>query len=184
MTGGKMSRNKMQDPNDPMAILARIALEDQAEKADDRNRKKRSRDVALSQMHRSELENRSKSERFQGICDHLLGNHRVGVKPRDPKSALHKHYQSDKSLRIYCSKCRFDWYPGDKADKIVRLRGDGLVTLPNPSHKSWKEINEFFYSFENSADLTTRAFRLERVELEDIDSEEAKFIAAQLPVVA
>jgi len=172
-------KKKIQDQNDPTAIIARIALEEQAEKAESRNRQKRSREVALEQMRQTEREEAARKARFQAICDHLLGNHRVGVVPEKKRCALHKDYLSDKSVRIYCGKCRFDWRPGDKADQIVREDGNGRVVLPNPTRKSWREINQFFYSFENSADLTSRAFRIERVEPEDIDSEEARVLREQ-----
>lgn len=172
-------KKKMIDSNDPMQILADIALQEQADKALERQRKANSRDQALKQMKASEVDAETKRQRFQSVCDHLLGNHRMGVKPRDPKCALHKDYLSDRSVRVYCGKCRFEWHPGDKADRIVRMQGDGLKALPNPTRKSWREINEFFYSFENSTDLTSRAFRIERVEPEDIESEEAKFLAIQ-----
>ena len=168
---------KMQDPNDPMVILARAALQEQAERMEERNRKRQSREVALRQLHQTEQDEKRKRERFQGICDHLLGNHRIGVKPEKRRCALHKDYLSDKSVRIYCGKCRFEFKPGDQADSILRPNAEGkLIKLPNPTHTSWRDINIFFYSFENSNDLTSRAFRIERVEPEDIESEEARLI--------
>jgi parvulin-like peptidyl-prolyl isomerase len=171
-----MPRKKMQDENDPMVVLARIALQEQADKIETRNRERQSREVALRQMHEMEADERKKRERFQGLCDHLLGNHRIGVKPDKKRSALHKDYLSDKSVRIYCGKCRFDWQPGDRADFYFRLENGKRIQRPNPTKTSWREINILFYSFENSNDLTSRAFRLERVEPEDIDSEEARVI--------
>ena len=165
-----------QDPNDPMVILARIALQEQAEKIEERNRKRQSREVALAQMHRTEMDQRMKAEMFQSRCDHLLGNHRQGVKPRDPKCALHKDYLSDKSVRVYCGKCRAEWHPGDTREHMYVTRNGKRIVLNNPTKTSWREINVIFYSFENSSDLTSRAFRIERVEPEDIDSEEAKLI--------
>jgi hypothetical protein len=177
-------KQRIQDPNDPMAILARVALEEQAEKIQEKNRKKQSRDVALRQMRASEEDKEARDRRMQSICDHLLGNHRIGVVPERKRCALHKDYLSDKSVRIYCGKCRFEWKPGDKADEIVRTQGEGKrAVLPNQTRKSWREINQYFYSFENSADLTSRAFRIERVEPEDIDSEEARILKEQqIPV--
>lgn len=172
-----MPRKKAANPNDPMAILARIALEEQAEKANQRVSKEKSRDHALKQMHDTEREKDRRQRQLQKSCDHLLGSHRTGVIPQNRRCALHKDYLSDKSVRMYCGKCRFDWLPGDKSDFIMRKDGTGkFIKLPNPTGKSWREINDFFYSFENSNDLTSRACRLERVEPEDVESEEARYI--------
>ena len=169
---------RITDPNDPMAVLARIALEEQAEKAAERENKKRSKAVALAQHREQEADAGRKAARFQAVCDHLLGNHRIGVIPERRRCALHKDYLSDKSVRIYCGKCRFDWHPGDRAEFIVRIHGLGPKRLPNPTKKGWREINEFFYSFENSKDLTSRAFRIERVEPEQFDDEAESVPAA------
>lgn len=170
-------KTKEQDPNDPMVVLARIALQEQAEKMEERSNKRRSRELALQQIHKTETDQRRKQEKFQSLCDHLLGNHRIGVNPTIRRCALHKDYLSDKSVRIYCSKCRFEWRPGDKATVILRSLPSGEKgQFANPTRMAWREINIFFYSFENSNDLTSRAFRLERVEPEDIDSEEARVI--------
>src|SRR5271154_4577306 len=166
---------KRNDPNDPMVVLARIALQEQAEKIDERNRKRQSREIALKQMHQTELDAKQKREWFQGMCDHLLGNHRVGVVPEKRRCALHKDYLSDRSVRIYCGKCRIEVHPGDTKEFIYTREASGvLVKSANPSKTSWREFNVLFYSFENSQDLTSRAFRIERVEPEDIDSEEAR----------
>jgi hypothetical protein len=176
---------KQQDPNDPMEILARIALQEQADKIEEKNRKTQSREVALKQMRQTEAENWARAFRFQSICDHLLGNHRMGVIPEKKRSALHKDYLSDKSVRIYCGKCRFETHPGDTTEFLFTRTADKtLVKMPNPTKKSWREINQYFYSFENSQDLTSRAFRIERVEPEDIDSEEARILKEQqIPAV-
>jgi hypothetical protein len=40
------------------------------------------------------------------------------------------------------------------------------VKIPNPTKKSWRDINLIFYSFANSKDLTSIAFRVERMESE------------------
>jgi hypothetical protein len=169
-------KRTMHDPDDPMVILARISLEKQAEELQEKRRKDASREQALAQMHKTELDERTRKARFQSMCDHLLGNHRVGVKPRDPKCALHKDYLSDKSVRIYCGKCRIEVHPGDTKEFLFTRRDGKVIKLPNPSKTSWREFNVLFYSFENSADLTSRAFRIERVEPEDIDSEEMRLI--------
>ena len=165
-------KQKQYDPNDPMAILARISLEKQAEELQERENKKRSRTEALRQHNITEEEAARRRAAFQRVCDHLLGNHRVGVIPRNRHCALHKDTFSDKSVRIYCGKCRFEWRPGDKRAIIFRRDGQGPVQLPNPTGKNWKDINDFFYSFENANDLTSRAFRIERVEPEHIVDEE------------
>jgi hypothetical protein len=170
-------RQKIQDPNDPMAVLARVALEDQAEKIREKQSRAKSREVALQQMHKTEADDWARKFRFQAICDHLLGNHRVGVIPEKKRCALHKDYLSDKSVRIYCGKCRIEMHPGDTAEFLFIRNADGvLVKMPNPTKKSWREMNQYFYSFENSSDLTSRAFRIERVEPEDIDSEEVRVL--------
>ena len=168
------------DPNDPMVILSRVALEEQAEKIAEKNRKKMSRDQALLQNRRAEDDKAARDRRMQSICDHLLGSHRIGVVPEKRRCALHKDYLSDKSVRIYCGKCRIEVHPGDTKE-ILYVRGaeDKMVQMPNPSKWSWRDFNHFFYSFENSNDLTSRAFRLERVEPEDIESEEARMVAQQ-----
>jgi hypothetical protein len=151
-------------------VLARLALEDRAEKINEKRRKEESRQRSLEQIHLTERTERNKWARFQRRCDHLLGTHRIGVIPSQRHCALHKNYYSNKTVRIYCGKCRFEWLPGDKSDVIIRFHGElGMVKLPNPSGKSWRQINELFYSFENANDLTTRAFRIERVEPEDVD---------------
>jgi hypothetical protein len=175
-----MPRKKIQDPNDPMAVLARVALEDQAEKIREKQSKQRSRDIALQQMNKTEHDERARQFRFQAICDHLLGNHRMGVIPEKKRCALHKDYLSDKSVRIYCGKCRIEMHPGDTAEWLFSKGPLGeVVKMPNPTKKSWREMNQYFYSFENSSDLTSRAFRIERVEPEDIDSEEARVLKEQ-----
>jgi hypothetical protein len=168
---------KTYDQNDPMVILSRVALEEQARKIEEQENKKRSRDQALKQMHASEEDAAARAFRMQSVCDHLLGTHRIGVKPREPRCAMHKDYLSDKSVRLYCGKCRIELHPGDTAEFLFTRRADGtLVKVPNPTKKGWRDMNEFFYSFENSQDLTSRAYRLERVEPEDIASEEARFL--------
>ena len=175
-----MPRKRIQDPNDPMAVLARIALQEQADKIEEKNRKNQSREVALRQMHKTEADEAARRFRFQAICDHLLGNHRMGVVPEKKRSALHKDYLSDKSVRLYCGKCRFETHPGDTAEHLFKRDVLGNVTKsPNPTKKSWREMNQYFYSFENANDLTSRAFRIERVEPEDIDSEEARILREQ-----
>ena len=168
-----MPRKRTSNPDDPMAVLARIALEEQAEKIAERQSKKRSREVALQQHYAQEADAAAKRARFQTVCDHLLGNHRIGVIPDVRRCALHRDTFSDKSVRIYCGKCRFEWKPGDRRDTIVRVDGEGPKTLPNPTKKSWREINNFFYSFANAKDLTSIAFRVERVEPERFEEDEA-----------
>jgi hypothetical protein len=156
------------DPNEPMAILARVALEEQAEKAAERDNKKRLRAETLRQHVIQEEDAYQKRVRFQRVCDHLLGNHRVGVIPEKRRCALHKDTFSDKSVRIYCGKCRAEWKPGDTASILLRTEGypPRPIRLPNPTGKGWKGINDFFYSFESAKDLTSIAFRVERVEPE------------------
>ena len=113
-----------------------------------------------------------KAERFQSLCDHLLGNHRIGVIPDYKRCGLHKDHLSNKAVRIYCGKCRFEWRPGDGPEFIFREQGErGRVKLPNPTRKSWKQINDFFYTFANANDLTSRAFRIERIEPEQVEEE-------------
>ena len=116
------------------------------------------------------------------LADSVLqsGGKVIGVIPERRRCALHKDYLSDKSVRIYCGKCRIEVHPGDTKE-ILYVRGaeDKMVQMPNPSKWSWRDFNHFFYSFENSNDLTSRAFRLERVEPEDIESEEARMVAQQ-----
>jgi hypothetical protein len=165
------------DSSNAMEILARIALEDQAEKILDKKAKQSARDAALLAFHKTE-EDKAKSDFAKAAaCDHLLGNHRRGVRPRHLMCALHKGHLSNKTVRIYCGKCRFEWHPGDKVDIYYAWEGpEGTperkrVAKPNPTKKGWREINEFFYSFENAEDLTSRAFRIERVEPEDLDAE-------------
>ena len=152
-----------EDGETAQEVLARIMLEERAEKAEEKARSKAAKAIALAQHEAQEKSAAEKRARFQKFCDHLLGNHRIGVIPTHRMCALHKDYLSDKSVRMYCGKCRMEWKPGDQAIYIVR---DGMK-LPNPSGKSWKQINEFFYSFPNSQDLTSRAFRIERVEPEE-----------------
>jgi len=143
-----------------------VALEEQAEKAAERENKKRAKAEALKQHWAQETDAANKRARFQAVCDHLLGNHRIGVVPDVKRSALHKDYLSDKSVRIYCGKCRAEWKPGDTAEFFLRRDGQGPVKIPNPTKKSWRDINLIFYSFANSKDLTSIAFRVERMESE------------------
>jgi hypothetical protein len=170
-------KQKVYDPDDPQAILARLALEERAEKLAERDNQKRSRAEALRQHNITEAQAALNRAAFQRICDHLLGNHKVGVTPRYRFCALHKDTFSDRSVRIYCGKCRFEWHPGDKRAKIFRVDGSGPVELPNPTGQNWSDINKFFYSFENSNDLTSRAFRIERVEPEYVEEEEDQPVA-------
>jgi hypothetical protein len=165
----KAKRPRKPKAEDPMTTLARISLEERAEKSAEAQRKKQGQEVALAQLHQQEANDRARAARIQRVCDHLLGNHRVGVIPQTKRCGLHKDYLSDKSVRIYCGKCRFDWKPGDRSEYIIR-HGE---RIPNPTRQSWKQINEFFYSFENSRDLTSRAYRIERVEPEDSDARES-----------
>jgi hypothetical protein len=160
-----------------MEVLARIALQEQADKIAEKQAKASARQRALDEIKKADANETDRRRRAQSRCDHLLGSHKVGVKPREPKCGLHKDYLSDKSVRVYCCKCRFEWRPGDRRDFILRRTGRGLVKQPNPTKKSWVDINRFFYEFENSADLTSKAFRLERVEPETIESEEARILA-------
>ena len=174
-----MPRKKIQDPNDPQAIIARLMMEDQAEKLDEKNRKKRSRDMALEQMQSSEKEKQARDARLQAICDHLLGNHKIGVKPRYPRSALHYDQLSNAAVRIYCQKCRFEWCPGDQDEFIFRRHPEGhWVKSVNPTRTSWLKMREFFFTFDNANDLISRAFRMEKMEPEDPILEEARLLAA------
>jgi hypothetical protein len=173
-----MPRKKAAD--DSNAVLARLLLEDRAKKAEAEQTRETQRQRALDDLHRTEVNAENTRRSIQKRCDHLLGNHRMGVKPRDPKCALHKDYLSDKSVRIYCGKCRIEVHPGDTKEFLFSRDGQNrIVKTPNPCNWGWKEFNEFFYSFENATDLTSRAFRLERVEPETIEDEEARILAQQ-----
>jgi hypothetical protein len=185
MEENEMPRKKAMDMNDPMAILARVALEEQAEKAQERANKKKSQEQALRQHEQSENEKSKSDYRRAQYCDHLLGNHGVGVTPDIRRCALNKHELSNKTVYIRCQKCRFEWRPIDREDVYyVWKGGEGTpervrVALPNPTKMGWKEINKFFYSFRNSRDLTTRAFRMEPVEFQEGEGEpEPKPVAA------
>lgn len=164
-----MPRKPRSTVNDSNAILAQALLEEREEKRQEKENAKRAKEVALAQIHQTERENEAKAARMQSVCDHLLGNHRIGVIPNRKACALHKDYFSDKSVRIYCGKCRAEWHPGDKSDLWFK---DGAWAA-NPTKKSWRQINEYFYSFENSKDLTSRAFRIEQVEPEDMGEPES-----------
>lgn len=171
---------KAVDPNDSNAVLASLLLEDRAKKIEAEKNTEIQRQRRLADLHRTEQEGDARVRSIQKRCDHLLGNHRMGVKPRDPKCALHKDYLSDKSVRLYCGKCRIEVHPGDTKEFLYSRDGQNqLVKTPNPCGWSWVDFNNFFYSFENATDLTSRAFRLERVEPETIESEEARILAQQ-----
>ena len=169
-----MPRKKVTDPNDPMAVLARVALEEQAEKAAERDNKKRAYAESLRQNQIQEADAADRAFRFQKVCDHLLGNHRIGVIPDVKRCALHRDTFSDKSVRMYCGKCRAEWKPGDTNTTLLRSEGypPRPIRLPNPTGKGWKAINDFFYTFSNSKDLTTIAFRIERTEPEFMPEED------------
>lgn len=156
----------------PVEVLAEATLADQARKIEEQQAKEKARQVALDQLHKEEQQNAAKVARFQSVCDHLLGNHRLGVVPDFKRCALHKNHFSDKSVRIYCGKCRFEWKPNTTREHYYVMVGDKLEAKPNPTKKGWRDINEFFYTFQNANELTTRAFRIERIEPELIEQEE------------
>ena len=169
-----MARKKQIDPNDPMAVVARAMLAKEARELEAEENKRRSQQEALRQNEIQEKDADEKRARFQKVCDHLLGNHRVGVIPDVRRCALHKDTFSDKSVRIYCGKCRAEWKPGDTNTTLLRSEGypPRPIKVPNPTGKGWKAINDFFYSFANAKDLTTIAFRVERVEPEYVPEED------------
>lgn len=167
-----MPRKPRRTRRNAMEVLAEISLQERNDKIEENQRRARSREVALEQHRKTEKEKEIKLAKLQRICDHLLGNHRMGVVPERKRCGLHKDYLSDGSVRIYCGKCRFEWRPGDKAEFILRVDGQGRMRkLPNPTAKSWRDINKFFYTFENATDLTSRAFRIVRVEPEDDEAD-------------
>lgn len=165
------------DPNDPMAVLARIALQEQAEKIQEKENKKRSQQQALRQHEETERAKDASDLQRARLCDHLLGNHGVGVIPDVRRCALNKHQLSSKEIYIRCQKCRFEWRPDDTVKLWHRWEGgEGSperrrVAYPNPTGMGWNAINKFLYSFRNSADLTSRAFRIERIEPETFEEE-------------
>lgn len=165
------------DPNDPMAVLARIALQEQADKIEEKQNKKRSQEQALKQHEQTEKQKELSDLQRAKLCDHLLGNHGVGVVPDIRRSALNKNTLSSKEVYIRCQKCRWEWRPNDTAQLSHRWEGgEGtaerkLVAFPNPTKMGWNQINKFFYSFKNANDLTSRAFRIERVEPETFEDE-------------
>ena len=140
-----MPRKRVVDPDDPMAVLARIALEERAEKIQEKQSKARANKIALDQHYTQEDNAAKRRARFQAVCDHLAGNHAVGVVPDIRRCALHKHTYSSKLARIYCDKCRFEWRPGDRPDHIIRVDGEGPKRLPNPTKMGWTEIAIFLY---------------------------------------
>ena len=174
MEGKDLPRKpRVLDENDPMTILARVALEEQAEKAMERQNKKRAQEAALAQNEAQEKDAARKLAQFQAVCDHLLGNHRIGVIPDVRRCALHRHTFSDKTVVLRCHKCRAVWKPGDSATFLLRTEGypPRPIKVPNPTKKGWKAINDFFYSFGNAKELTSICFRMERVEPERIEED-------------
>jgi hypothetical protein len=166
-----------------LTAIAETLLGERQQKLDDAASKERSRQYALKTLHATEASEREKRAAFQRVCDHLLGNHRIGVKPRDPMSALHKHYECDDTVRIHCSKCRWDWYPGDGKKLVERPTGDvsfgQTEVVENPTGKSWRDINKIFYEFANANELTSRAFQMKRSDPMTIEKEEAQLVAKQ-----
>jgi hypothetical protein len=174
---------RVSDPNDPMVILARVALEEQAEKARERENKKRSQEQALRQHESTEKARELSDAQRARFCDHLLGNHGIGVIPDIRRCALNKHTLSSTEIYMRCQKCRFEWRPDD-TDKVWHRweGGEGSperkrVGLPNPTNMGWIKINNFLRTFRNANDLTSRAFRIERVEPEIVEQEEAPITA-------
>jgi hypothetical protein len=174
---------RMIDPNDPMVILARVALEEQAEKATERQNKKRSQEQALKQHEATEKARDLSDAQRARFCDHLLGNHGIGVIPDRRFCGLNKHTLSSKEHYVRCQKCRFEWRPDDTDKVWPRWEGgEGSperkrVGLPNPTNMGWAKINRFLHTFGNANDLTSRAFRIERVEPETFEDEEAPITA-------
>lgn len=170
MEGNDVPRKKREmDPNDPMAIIAQSMLADQADKVAERENKKRQKNEAIRQNQIQEDDKATKAARMQRVCDHLLGNHKIGVVPDVRRSHLHMHRLSDASVYIYCGKCRAKWMPGDTREHFKRVDGQGPILVPNPTRMGWNDIRKFFYTFPNAKDLTSIAFRVERLDPEDMD---------------
>ena len=169
--------------DDPLQILAASTLRKQQKELEEAEAKERSRQQAIEQMHRTERDNALRRARFQAVCDHLAGSHRIGVVPRHKICALHRDELSNKRIRVYCTKCRFEWRPGDTADFIIRGIGpveEGKTQkLPNPTRLGWRDVLKLHFSFEDAMERTSRAFRIEQVEPETIDSEEARLLKDQ-----
>ena len=163
-----------------LEILAASTLRKQQKEFEEAEAKERSRQQAMEQMHKTERDNAAKQARFQGVCDHLAGSHRIGVVPRNKICALHRDELSNKQIRVYCTKCRFEWKPGDTKEFIIR--GIGPVQegrkqkLPNPTRLGWRDVLKLHFSFEDAMERTSRAFRIEQIEPETIDSEEARLL--------
>lgn len=152
---------------DPNSVLANIMLQERADKIKEEQSKEASRQIRLKQQE--EQENNRLANLFvrQKRCDHLLGNHRQGVTPDFKRTALRRDEFSDKTIRIYCEKCRGETHAGDTAQHWYQITGQGRVAVPNPWGKNYREMRDLFYSFSNAKDRTTRAFRIERVEPEE-----------------
>lgn len=172
------AKRKKVTGNKALEVLAEVALQEQADRLTERQDNERRRQVALRQMIQQQQLERSKTERFQKVCDHLLGNHRRGVIPDKKRTALRRDELSDGASRIYCEKCRMEWRPGDTRKDIRRMENrDGfeskLAIYPNPTGVSYKDIRQVFYTFENARERTTRAFRIIQVEPDDSETEAA-----------
>ena len=152
---------------DPNQVLANIMLQERADKIREDQAKEASRQIRLKQQEAQENDRLKNLFRRQQICDHLLGNHRQGVTPDFKRTALRRDEFSDKSIRIYCEKCRGETHAGDTAEFWYQITGEGRVAVANPWKKSYREMRDLFYSFSNAKDRTTRAFRIERVEPEE-----------------
>lgn len=169
--------------DDPLAILAASTLRKQQKELEEAESKERARQQAMEQMHKTERDNAAKQARFQAVCDHLLGTHRIGVKPRNPMCALRRDELSNKRIRMYCPKCRFEWLPGDTKEFIIRgigpVQEGRMQKLPNPTKLGWRDVLKLHFSFEDAMERTSRAFRIEQIEPETIDSEEARLLKDQ-----
>ena len=116
-------------------ILARLALEEKADKMAKQQADKAAYAQKLATRQQSDAKLAAKEQRKYANCDHLQGNHKRGEIPARKISALYSHLFNNGVERYRCSKCGFRWFRQDTPDYIVR---NGKQE-PNPTGMGWKE---------------------------------------------
>jgi hypothetical protein len=125
-------------------ILARLALEEKAEKTAKSQAEKANYAQKLAERQRADAEKTANVNRKYKNCDHLQGNHKRGELPMRRVSALYEHMFHNGVNRFRCSKCGFKWFQRDTPEYIIR---NGKQE-PNPTHMGYSDAVR--HTIENS----------------------------------
>jgi hypothetical protein len=137
-----MSRKEKKES--AVEILARLALEDKAEKSAKTQADKANYAQKLAERQKADAEKTANINRKYKNCDHLQGNHKRGEAPMRRVSALYEHLFNNGVNRLRCLKCGFRWFAQDTQEYLIR-NGNKEV---NPTKMSYADAVR--HTIENS----------------------------------